>query len=532
MNDDELIARLRRSLRQQAEDLQPTPHYLAPSGTAGPPPPIGPDPAGAPPIGPDPARPPYAGVADPTGPPYAGVAGLAGPPTSEYQLLAPTGEVPVIGRRRWLAGAAAVAVAAAAIAVAVIVPGSGHPLSVRPARGLAPGRPTSTVAVPAPATTLPTSPTGTAGPPADLAPVPVGFEPASATFVSAADGWAIGSFPCSDRLCPAVARSTDGGASWSLAGTPDLTGTTPPEPAGSAGSLGQLNVRFANTNVGWVWTDRPGADPPSQLFRTTDGGQTWQAQTWGFPGSTIADLEISGGWARLVAYGPCADATTSLCQGQTVEEIFGAPIGADKWAVQFVEPDIGAGPVLAPALTLSGSAGWLVNDNRSTVSAARLVGGNWQSWTPPCADANGPAYLGAASADQLVALCAEGLWGPPAPGTTADSDWLWVSTDGGTSFGAVAALPGTAGQAASVSAAPGDPATIAVADTSGGLLMTFDGGRTWQTAVAPAPGSGVGIDYVGFTTATQAFALGGPGTPAMYMTYDGGHHWQPIAFGS
>src|SRR6185437_2971484 len=45
--------------------------------------------------------------------------------------------------------------------------------------------------------------------------VPSGFNPASVTFISAADGWVLGSAPCANPVCTSVVRTTDGGRSWS-----------------------------------------------------------------------------------------------------------------------------------------------------------------------------------------------------------------------------------------------------------------------------------------------------------------------------
>ena len=42
---------------------------------------------------------------------------------------------------------------------------------------------------------------------------------------------------------------------------------------------------------------------------------------------------------------------------------------------------------------------------------------------------NGPAYLAASTATDLVATCNEGVWGPPKQATT-----VYVSHDGGTTF--------------------------------------------------------------------------------------------------
>jgi Domain of unknown function (DUF1906) len=56
------------------------------------------------------------------------------------------------------------------------------------------------------------------------------------------------------------------------------------------------------------------------------------------------------------------------------------------------------------------------------------------------------------------------------------------------------------------------------------LLMTVDGGKTWN----PAPGSpGIAGD-VRFTTLGDGWIAGGPGGQKLFVTHDGAHTWQPV----
>jgi hypothetical protein len=235
----------------------------------------------------------------------------------------------------------------------------------------------------------------------------------------------------------------------------------------------------------------------------------------------------------MVVYGACTTGTTG-CQGQTVERIANSPISSDNWTESPQQPSIGAGPVLSPQLTLWGSTGWLVNTNRTVVSGAELTGGTqWSAWIPPCSSAHGAGLVAAASATNLVAVCAEGMWGTPDSGTTAGQNLLWVSTDGGRSFTPAGPLAGN--QPESITAAPGHPQTIVVADGQQGLLASFNGGANWRTV---EPGSAAGsaatpgnvFTYVGFTTPTQGVAVSTQPTPTLFMTRDGGATWAPVSF--
>ena len=483
MNDEELISRVRRTFRDRADGVQPSPGRL-PTG--------------------DPA---------PTG----------------RTAFPPPAPVPPVGRthRRWppVVGIGVVAAAAAA-SIAVAVSGGSHHVTVRPVNN-------APVSVPPPRTTVSqntssntvattVAPPSTA-PPA-VRPVAAGFRPQSVTFVSPDDGWVIGSAP---GACTTMARTIDGGRTWSQSGAPSLEGGC--ATSGDAGTY-RFEVRFADANDGWVYPIVGPNSLRSVLWSTHDGGTTWRQQV-PLPGGVIGALEASGGRVQIVVSGPCPPGSAG-CDGQTVERILTAPVGTDSWQTAPLSPSIGAGPVLSPALTLWGGAGWLINVNRTVVSGGSLSASRgWTAWTPPCAHAGGPGLLAAASASDLVAVCAEGMWGTPDAGTTAGRNWLYRSTDGGRSFAAVGPIPGN--QPLALTTAPGTPGTVVLADGGVGLQATFDGGSTWS-AMEPGVGAkgaatgGYVFDYVGFTTSTQGVAVATLPAPAVFMTRDGGHTWSQV----
>ena len=422
-------------------------------------------------------------------------------------------------RARWVpASAVAVALAvAAALFLVLRSPATGPSVKlVSPAStGNSPSGPVSVApttppitAVTSPVTSVPTS--GPAG-----GPVPKGFTPASVTFVSARTGWVLGTAPCASAPCTSVVRTSDGGQTWVGIPAP----RTPLSPADSNGGVTYL--RFANLANGWAFGP--------QLWVTHDGGAHWNQITLpgAAPGGDVMDVETAGG----VVYAAVAG-TNGMIQ------IESSPVGVNQWTVSPTEVPIGAGPVPSVQIVLQGGSGWLIENDRTVVGGARLVGGAWVAWQPPCAGAEGPAMLAASSATRLVAVCDYGLWGS----STTPFEQLYGSTDGGTTFQLISNTVGSGAYGISLIATPPAPGTIVLANptsTSGAtqeLVASFDGGSTFAAVTQPArsfPSSTGRWQELGFTTTTQGVAIGlGPGGASgfMLMTYDGGHTWTTVAF--
>jgi hypothetical protein len=337
------------------------------------------------------------------------------------------------------------------------------------------------------------------------------FRAESATFVSARTGWVLGSAPCGTSRCLVLLRTEDGGASWTQVQAPPIPG---PFPSTASGVLGAA-VRFADRDDGWVF--RPTGSPPDggaadgeTVFVTHDGGGHWAPAPVVVPadGFGIADLEASGGVAQVVfTASPVA--------------IESSPVGTDEWALSPTTLVLGAGPVPWEQLVLQGAAGWVIENDRVVVAGARLVGGAWQPWSPPCAATGGQAYLAASDPDHLAAVCDEGVFadGP-------ERVVLELSDDGGTTFRTVAGtLPVSSFVGPVASPAPG-VVLAAAAGSSGGILASFDSGASW--AVVSRGDAGQGYLQLGFTTSTQGLAIEADGR--MLMTFDGGHQWTAVTF--
>ncbi|HLW94510.1 MAG TPA: hypothetical protein VKS25_03950 [Solirubrobacteraceae bacterium] len=360
----------------------------------------------------------------------------------------------------------------------------------------------------------------------------VNFAPVSVTFISPQDGWVIGTAPCGPgSRCVALRSTGDSGRSW----------VARPVPAGLAGQArnlaapAQLNVRFADRENGWIYGDVYNGSRSAlnaELWSTHDGGATWVKQNvagLGKPNSWIFDLEASGGLVHLI------ERNSNFTVG--VET---SPVGDDRWrpsgAVRLEEPAGGGQP--AAALVLAGSQGWLVEGNdRGTTGSARLSGGRWVAWTPPCASVGHSfAIPAASSASDLIAVCVMGGFAYPlskdAPkGATLGSSWLYSSADGGASFHAGPRLGGHAFGALLVATPrPGVVLLSEIGSAGRGQTIdaSFDGGRTFTTVYRSAS-----VVYLAFTDQSQGVAIVGPAAHTqLLMTFDGGRRWSAVTLGA
>jgi photosystem II stability/assembly factor-like uncharacterized protein len=334
-------------------------------------------------------------------------------------------------------------------------------------------------------------------------PVPAGFQPISATFVSSKVGWVLGSVPCDSGRCPAIAHTTDGGASWTPIAAPKTTvGRSPVDETGTGVSA----IRFADAKDGWAYGP--------ELWATHDAGATWKkVSIAGLPkDSPVRALEAARGTVHAVVYDGAQDF-----------RIASSKATGNAWTLASVRVPVGAGPVPRPQLVLSGTGGWVLENDRTVVSGAKLRNGGWVAWQPVCLDVVGPAVLGASSASDLVAACDVGAMADP------QGDHLFASHDGGATFAEVG--PATPLDSATVIATPGVTTIVLGGTVAAGseLFASYDGGQTWSGVLPPAA---VTFADLGFTTPTQGIVIETEqgGTGRMLMTHDAGKTWTPVAF--
>ncbi|MGO8961672.1 MAG: WD40/YVTN/BNR-like repeat-containing protein [Streptosporangiaceae bacterium] len=337
-------------------------------------------------------------------------------------------------------------------------------------------------------------PNGPASP--AVGPVPAGFQPVSMTFVSASEGWVLGTAPCSHKPCTSVVRTTDGGRTW--VGIP-----APRYPlAGSGASGGLTRLRFADPEDGFAYG--------SQLWVTHNGGASWRrvSQVPGY----IVDLEASAG--RVYA----ASAKSSRVT------IYESPAGRNAWhRVTGLASVIGYGGL--GTITLHGTAAWIILGGPDGGRLyATQTGSRWVREGFKCATDFFIASVAAYDNRRITLLCT----GLPAAGSTQKV--LYSSADGGTHFTRVGSAPsgGDGGLLA-------EPTTrnLFVATSSGAtwLYASTDGGRRWHDNLTLDDG-GKGWSDFGFTTATQGVAIEGRPSDGshLYLTRNTGQTWHKVRF--
>lgn len=114
------------------------------------------------------------------------------------------------------------------------------------------------------------------------------FYPTDLHFVDEQNGWMIahlGAGMMHDYI--AIFRTTDGGATWERVSDPDRNSEVQ--------SCGKTGLVFTAAAEGWMAADCPGLMPNLSFFHTTDGGATWAPVDLPLPEGMRVDLETRMG---------------------------------------------------------------------------------------------------------------------------------------------------------------------------------------------------------------------------------------------
>lgn len=358
------------------------------------------------------------------------------------------------------------------------------------------------------------------------------------SFVTPKDGYVLGS-RChgSAPTCKTVVMATlDGGQTWKASAPPSAAaGDGPVTTTGGPGVSAVTDITFANRLDGWAWG-------PS-LYATTDAAASWRRiATLG----QVLALAVVGKQVWVVEAG----CTSQTRRGACPLVLQSAPIGGGAWT-----STPGLPPVRATAATLvatSSEEAWLeVAGPSAGGGGSPLIlygtsdaGTTWKLREDPCRFA-----VPGSGADPMAAVGVATVWlgcaGEPGAGSQAKA--IYTSTDAGRTW----KLAGSSGPAGAGPPARGtvplagylqqlvvtSPTVAWMALARGTLMVTRDGGRTWEAAIPSALLAGSsGAAAVAFAGPTSGWALAGvvgePGgssaTDVVFRTVDGGRRWAPV----
>jgi photosystem II stability/assembly factor-like uncharacterized protein len=263
-------------------------------------------------------------------------------------------------------------------------------------------------------------------------------------------------------------RTTDGGATWT-------TGRVP-----GADSLEFRDVHAVSADTAWLLSI--GNGPASRIYRTADGGRTWDPQF--VATDPRAFLDCFGFW----------DSRHALVTSDTFDERFQILATEDAgahWApippARLPPARAGEGMYAASGtclVTAAAGHAWIASnaEGRSRILRTRDRGTTWAEAVPPLPSA--PATV--AMRDTLTGL----VFGSGIDGRVTSGENVARTTDGGASWTLVGRVADPVYGAA---VCPGTETFIATGPK--GSHLSFDGGRTWQRlspenhwAVAFSPG--------------------------------------------
>ena len=320
----------------------------------------------------------------------------------------------------------------------------------------------------------------------------------STTWISEDAGWVlVADGGCTATCAAVIYRTVDGGQTWEV-----LEGAEPrldidrqdDDPAI------EPHLRFANERDGWMVTP--------DLWSTHDGGETWTLVELD---GVVTSLETDEGSVHAAVLDPSG------------VRVWSSPVTADDFTPAPVVAPVGDGPVPSTDLVLAGGRGWMVVNNEVVTSGMILDDGAWTAFDPPCRDQAGPVTL-AASATDVVALCNQGVAGPvDEPGFH-----IYASDDGGGTFTRELPLPDLAlGTDVLLARPEEDVLVLATEETEAtrvgtAVVASSDDGAGWTDPVPLTEGA---LRYLGFTTPTRGEVIA---ADRVFLTDDRGLTWTEV----
>jgi hypothetical protein len=361
---------------------------------------------------------------------------------------------------------------------------------------------TSTLTTPPPTPSTRTSPASAGGP------VPPGNKATSVTFISPALAFVLGTAPCQHAPCSVILRTRDRGGSWQ--GLP-----APREAVSEFLGNGLWGLRFADARHGYAYGNG--------FWQTANGGASWQPG--GGPARIVLALEAVQD-RELVAIAARCLPGQSRCPDTL--GLYRRPISSQAWTLVAAKHTI---PFEA-SIAVHGAVVWALAGNRLYVSDDG--GASFNLRPQPCWPShprNGMPSLVTDDGAHIYLLCT----GSGGAGSVdkfvfrvgrSESQWTRVGS------------PPRGGGPEGLSAGSDRAVVIAAASGASELYRSTDAGRSWQTVLTENDG-GAGWADLGFTTPSYGVVVHGPavsngandGRPGqLLLTDDGGRTWQRVSF--
>ncbi|MEP6659777.1 MAG: YCF48-related protein [Acidimicrobiales bacterium] len=353
----------------------------------------------------------------------------------------------------------------------------------------APSTSVGSTTIPAP-TTVPSPVPGPVG-----LPVPALFTSSSVTFVSLHTGWVLGTAPCGLTHCMELLRTRDGGQTW-------VALPQPPMPVADSSNVQQRHVRFANLNDGWIygpdlwvthdggatWNRAPGEglspDTPVTALET-DGEVVYAVVE---PSTVITSPVDHDDWRAAPVSIPIGAGPVPFAQlvvqgagGWIIENnrtvVGGARLEDGKWT-EWQPPCIDkAGPAVLTASTptdvvvVCHEGVWGNGPPTENVLVSSDGGTTFHEIPAPLTGDWQVDGVASAGSDTIVVA-----------GVANGSRVLEATFDGGDSWTALHSEPAGGSWTDIGFTGPTQGIAIAHLEDGGELLMTTDGGHTWTPA--------------------------------------------------
>lgn len=369
-----------------------------------------------------------------------------------------------------------------------------------PAAGPTPTTAPATTAVPTLAQPTPTQPAPTAVPSPSL-PAVANAVLRSFEMVDYQNGWA-----ASETM---VLRSSDGGVTWRNA--------TPKDAPAILGAAFQ--VKAVSPLAAWVLIPDAADYKKGTLFRTADGGQTWQANEVPFGGGWI-QFQDDKKYAVLMA-------DRGVAAGSQAVDLYQTSDGGATWMLVYhVDPEnpadqgITFGGDKSGVAFLDSTRGWITGfipmDGATYLYATQDGGKTWKQvqlglpagWQQAQIDTKPPVFFG--SKEGILTLQAS---------TNVGQMVFYVTHDGGDTW-----QPTTPLKASGMVSIP--TANDIIVWNGGTLQYSPDAGQTWQERT-PNVDLSQSLIAVQFADSKTGWALSqDANSTRLYCTTDGGLTWQ------